>query len=85
MFRKYTLDPSHAIQWVEVPIEWDVKFDKQPVQILRRELKVLRNKEIPFIKVLSENYKEEEAIWEFESEMLEKYPYLFEFQPDDIP
>ena len=45
---------------------------------------MLRNKEIPLVKVLWEYHKEEEATWELESKILEKYPYLFEFKPDNV-
>ena len=52
VLRKYTPDPSHVIQWVDVPIEGDATYEEQLVQILGRELKMLRNKEIPLVKVL---------------------------------
>lgn len=62
-----------------MPIKGDVTYEDQPFLILMRELKVLRNKEIPLVKVLWEHHKEKEATWELESEMLDKYHYLFDF------
>ena len=80
MLRKYIPDPSHVIQYLEVPIQENVTYEEQPVRILGREFKVLRNREIPLVKVLWEHHKEDEATWELETEMYEKYPHLFNFQ-----
>ena len=65
---------------MEVPIQKNMTCEDQPVRILRRELKVLRNREITLVKVLWEHHKEEEVTWELETEMYEKYPHLFNFQ-----
>ena len=80
MLKKYMPDSSHVIQYVSVPIQEDVSYEEQPVRLLARELKVLRNREIPLVKVLWEHHKEDEATWELETEMYEKYPHLFNFQ-----
>ncbi|XP_071939157.1 uncharacterized protein [Coffea arabica] len=42
-----------------------------------REVKELRNKKIPLVKVLWKNHGMEEATWELEEEMQKKYPDLF--------
>ena len=47
------------------------------MQLLDRKDKVLRNKTIPLVKVLWKNSKSEEATWELEADMREKYPELF--------
>ncbi|XP_060962121.1 uncharacterized protein LOC133032258 [Cannabis sativa] len=80
MLRKYTLDPSHVIEYEAIPLQEDVTYEEEPVKILVRELKVLRNREIPVVKVLWKNHREDEATWEIESEMYVKYPHLFNFQ-----
>ena len=61
MLKKYTPDSSHVIQYVHVPIQEDVSYEEQPVRLLARELRVLRNREIPLVKVLWEHHKEDEA------------------------
>jgi len=38
---------------------------------------VLRNKIVHLVRVLWRNPKVEESTWELESDMLDKYPYLF--------
>ena len=58
-----------------MPIEGDVTYityEKQHVQIHERKLKVLRTKDILFVKVLWEHHKEEEATWERKSDILDK-------------
>ena len=39
----------------------DLTYKEEPVEILAREVKELRNKQIPFVKVLWRNHKTEEA------------------------
>ena len=50
-------------------LEKDLSYEEQPVQILDRNDKVMRNKTIPLVKVLWRNNKVEEATWELESNM----------------
>ena len=45
--------------------------------ILDREVNVLRFREISLVKVLWQYHRVEEATWELESEMREKYNFLF--------
>ena len=45
--------------------------------MLEREMKELRNKKIPLVKILWKNHGLEEAAWELEEEMQKKYPDLF--------
>ncbi|XP_062103311.1 uncharacterized protein LOC133814361 [Humulus lupulus] len=85
MLRKYTPNPSHVIQYTEVPIQENLTYEEQPIKILEREIKVLQNREIPVVKVLLQNHSED-ATWELESEMNYKYPHphLFNFQLDVV-
>ena len=47
------------------------------MEILAQEVKELRNKQIPLVKVLWRNHKTEEATWEIEEVMQQQYPTLF--------
>ncbi|KAA3471065.1 DNA/RNA polymerases superfamily protein [Gossypium australe] len=69
MLCRYHLDPSHVIVSSEVEI--------QPVKILAREVKQLRNKSISLVKVLWQRHRVEEATWELEEAMRNQYPNLF--------
>jgi len=53
-------------------------YIEQPVEILDRRDQILRTKTIPLVKVLWRNQLVEEATWEREAEMREKYPHLFD-------
>ena len=51
MLRKYISDPSHVLQTLEIELRDDLSYVEQPVQILGREEKELRNKTISLVKV----------------------------------
>ena len=78
MLRKYVPHHSHVIRPEPVEIQSDLTYAAEPVQILSREVKQLRSKRIPLVKVLWPNQHREEATWERKDEMREKYPYLFD-------
>ena len=75
--RKYIPDDTHVLSYENLELDSDLSFEDQPVQILDRKDKVLRNKTIPLVKVLWRNSKVEEATWELESDMISQYPELF--------
>ena len=75
--QRYVSDVGHILSYEDLELEPDLSFEEQPVQILDRKDKVLRNKTIPLVKVLWRNSKVEEATWELESDMQSQYPELF--------
>ena len=46
---------------------------------MAKDQKVLRNKIIPLVKVLWKNHSDEEATWEREEDMRQKYPNMLFF------
>ncbi|GMI84444.1 hypothetical protein HRI_002113700 [Hibiscus trionum] len=78
MLRKYRSDPSHILEPEEVELNPDLSYEEKPVQILDREIKRLRNKNVALVKVLWRNHKMEEATWEPEDTMKKQYPHLFD-------
>ncbi|KAL0561560.1 hypothetical protein IC582_001994 [Cucumis melo] len=78
MLRKYVPDPSHVVDYEPLEIDENLSYTEQPVEVLAREVKTLRNKEIPLVKVLWRNHRIEEATWEREDDMRSRYPELFE-------
>ncbi|KAL5573266.1 hypothetical protein UlMin_022863 [Ulmus minor] len=52
MLRKYISDPSHILEHEPIKVHEDLSYEEQPVQILDRKDKTLRNKVIPLVKVL---------------------------------
>ena len=77
MLRRYQLDPSHVVSTETIEMRPDLTYEEEPVEILPREVKELRNKKIPLVKVLWRNHKTEEATWESEETMRQQYPQLF--------
>lgn len=66
------------IDFAPLEMSENLTYEERPVQILAREQRVLRNRSIPYVKVLWSNYEEREATWELEEFMRQTYPYLFE-------
>ncbi|XP_031249510.1 uncharacterized protein LOC116107370, partial [Pistacia vera] len=74
MLRKYVSNPSHILRLEDVDLEENLVYEEHPIQILDRRIKELRNKNIPLVKVLWRNHKVEEATWEVEQHMQNRYP-----------
>ncbi|KAL2223980.1 UNVERIFIED_CONTAM: Transposon Tf2-12 polyprotein [Sesamum indicum] len=77
MLRRYRSDPSHIIQEPEIEISEELTYVEEPAEILDRNVRKLRNKDIPMVKVRWSHHSPREATWEVEEHMKEKYPYLF--------
>ncbi|KAG8503406.1 hypothetical protein CXB51_001385 [Gossypium anomalum] len=77
MLRRYRSDPTHVIPVAEIEVQSDLTFEEEPVQILDRDVKVLRRKSVPLVKMLWRNHGREEATWEIEEAMRQQYPQLF--------
>ena len=54
-----------------------MSYEEEPVAILDREVRKLRSREIASIKVQWKNRPIEEATWDKETGMQERYPHLF--------
>jgi hypothetical protein len=76
--RKCIHDPSQVINHEPLDIQPNLTYEELPVQILDRKEQQLRTKTIPLVKVLWRNHGVEEASWELEQQMRDKYPHLFE-------
>ena len=77
MLSRYRSDPSHVVFSETIELISDLMDEEEPIEILAPEVKELRNKRIPLVKVLWRNHKTEEATWESEEVMREQYPQLF--------
>ncbi|XP_052883592.1 receptor-like protein EIX2 [Gossypium arboreum] len=64
MLRYYRSDPTHIVPIEEIEVRPNLTFEEEPVQILDRDVKVLRRKSIPLVKVLWRNHSTEKATWE---------------------
>ncbi|KAI3759456.1 hypothetical protein L6452_07296 [Arctium lappa] len=66
----------------DIHVDEKISYVEEPVAILDRKVKKLRNKEIPLVKVQWKFHKEHEATWELESDIKSQYPSLFS---EEIP
>ena len=77
MLRRYRSDPLHVVSSETIELRPDLTYEEEPVEILAREVKELRKKRIPLVKVLWRNHKTKEATWESEEVIWQQYPQLF--------
>ncbi|XP_050908112.1 uncharacterized protein LOC127121708 [Lathyrus oleraceus] len=75
--RKFITDSLQPILPDSIEVEADMTFEPLPSRIAGREVKVLRNTEIPLINVQWDESYPGDVTWELESEMREAYPNLF--------
>ena len=61
----------------DVQVQADLSYDEESIAILAREVKQLRNKQVPLVKVLWQHHGREEATWEPEATLKAQYPQLF--------
>ncbi|WMV50540.1 hypothetical protein MTR67_043925 [Solanum verrucosum] len=78
MLKKCMRDPSLIIPTEDIGIKESLSYEEILVQILDRQVRNLRTKEVTSVKVLWRNQFVEEVIWEAEEEMKKWYPHLFE-------
>ena len=77
MLRRYRSGPSHVVSSETIELKPDLTYEEEPVEILAQEVKELRKKRIPLIKVLWRNHKTEEDTWENEEVTRQQYSQLF--------
>jgi len=69
--------PTRVLPQVLVGVKEDLTLKVRPIRILEWEVKELRNKRIPIVKVLWRSTQIKEETWERDIEMRKKYPKLF--------
>ena len=74
MLRRYRSDESHILPVQEIQVQEDLSYDEEPKTIMAGEVKQLRNKQIPLVKVLWQHHGREEATWEPKATMRAQYP-----------
>ncbi|GJX78172.1 hypothetical protein Tco_0324983 [Tanacetum coccineum] len=75
--KKYLSDKSLIIPLDEIQLDDTLHFIEEPMEIIDRELKQLKQSRIPIIKVHWNSHRGPEYTWEREDQMKSKYPYLF--------
>ncbi|KAI0495069.1 hypothetical protein KFK09_025216 [Dendrobium nobile] len=74
--RKWISDAAKKLSADEIEIQKNLHYKEEPEKILAYDVRKLRSKEIPMVKVQWKHRTAREATWE-ESDMRHSYPYLF--------
>ena len=64
MIQRYRSDPLHILPVQDIQLQEGFTFDEEPKAILDREIRQLRNKQVPLVKVLWQHHGREEVTWE---------------------
>ncbi|GJY36498.1 hypothetical protein Tco_0421876 [Tanacetum coccineum] len=70
-------DEPLAIPLDEIHIDDKLHFVEEPLKIMDREVKRLKQSRIPIIKVRWNSRRGPEFTWEHEDQFRKKYPHLF--------
>ena len=76
LLKKCVGDPASTVPLESVAVKDSLSYEDVQLEILDRQVRRLRNKEVASVKVLW-SQSVEGATWEAEAAMKAKYPYLF--------
>ena len=74
---KHYHNPSHVLDWTELPLGEDTSYEEQPIRILEKKDRVLRGRFIPLVRIQWNHHNIAESTWEDENEARKSYPHLF--------
>ena len=75
--RKCIEDHTEVIPHEHLNLKDNATLEVHPIKIFDFSLKTFRRKQMPLVKIRWQGPQLEEETWELESEMRDKYPYLF--------
>ena len=75
--KKCLSDDDSAIPLEEIQVDERLNFVEEPIEIMDREVKRLKQSRIPIVKVRWNSRRGPEFTWEREDEIKRKYPHLF--------
>ncbi|KAD7479048.1 hypothetical protein E3N88_02184 [Mikania micrantha] len=75
--KKCLADETLSTPLEEIQVDERLNFKEEPIEILERQVKKLRRKKIPIVKVKWNAKRGPEFTWEPEADMKKKYPNLF--------
>ena len=77
MLKKCKSDPVSILPIEGLGVDENLYCEEVLVEILDRQVKKLRNKEVASVKVLYRNHLVEGATWEAETDMKSRKPHIF--------
>nr|GEX87634.1 putative reverse transcriptase domain-containing protein [Tanacetum cinerariifolium] len=75
--KKCMADEPLAIPLDEIQVDDKLNFVEEPVEIMDREVKRMKQSHIPIVKVRWNSKRGPEFTWERKDQMQKKYPHLF--------
>ncbi|GJU06739.1 hypothetical protein Tco_1123169 [Tanacetum coccineum] len=75
--KKYLSDETLAIPLDEIQINDKLQFTEEPVEIMDREVKRLKQSRIPIVKICWNSRRGPEFRWDREDQIQKKYPHIF--------
>ncbi|GJY21357.1 hypothetical protein Tco_0393923 [Tanacetum coccineum] len=75
--KKCLADASLHVPLDEIKVDKTLRFVKEPVEIMDREIRKLKSRKIAFVKVRWNSKRGYEFTWEHEDQIRIKYPQLF--------
>ncbi|KAD5802846.1 hypothetical protein E3N88_14206 [Mikania micrantha] len=75
--KKCLVNETLIVPLKEIQIDKKLQFREEPVEVMDREVKVLKRSRIPIVKIRWNSQWGPEYTWEREDQMKQKYPHLF--------
>eukprot|EP00253_Pinus_taeda_P031462 PITA_31462 len=79
VLRHYIADLPHNLQWKELQVSDEGVISVEPLRILERRIRQLRNRLVDQVKVQWDKYSPGSATWENTEDICQKYPRLCQF------
>ncbi|GJY69619.1 putative reverse transcriptase domain-containing protein [Tanacetum coccineum] len=70
-------EPYVQVPLEEIEIDENLRFVEEPIEIVERDVKKLKRRRIPLVKVPWNSQQGPEFTWEHEDQFQRKYPHLF--------
>ncbi|WMV50642.1 hypothetical protein MTR67_044027 [Solanum verrucosum] len=81
MLKKCLEDPTSIVPLEGLGVKENLSYEEVSVEILDRQFKKLRNKEVASVNVMWRNQLVEGSTWEAEADMMSRHPHLFPSTP----
>ncbi|GJY41569.1 putative reverse transcriptase domain-containing protein [Tanacetum coccineum] len=75
--KKCLAEPDVQVPLDEIEIDENLRFVEEPIKIVERDVKKLKRRRIPLVKVRWNSRQGAEYTWEREDQFQKKYPHLF--------
>ncbi|GKA91664.1 putative reverse transcriptase domain-containing protein [Tanacetum coccineum] len=75
--KKCLAEPDIQVPLDEIEIDENLRFVEEPIEIVERDVKKLKRRRIPLVKVRWNSRQGVEYTWEHEDQFRMKYPHLF--------